>query len=254
MMRRVAADFDYSNLSERPRGPFLTALSRLFPGVRAVQAQVEPYAVQWGDANRAALAGHGPVWVALGDSMTQGIGASAYDQGWVGRLSTRLADEGWAHRVVNLAVNGARVEDVLTGQLSALDDLIAHGETVALVTVLIGSNDIVLRRHREGLVGRFEQMLDRLQPHAVVANLPNPRREARAIDAMLRDRAAAGELVLADMRRQGPRSWRGRLASDSFHPNDAGYADMAAVFATAMDRAGLPDRGTPAQSRTPTRP
>jgi len=103
-------------------------------------------------------------------------------------------------------------------------------------------------------VGRFEQMLDRLQPHAVVANLPNPRREARAIDAMLRDRAAAGELVLADMRRQGPRSWRGRLASDSFHPNDAGYADMAAVFATAMDRAGLPDRGTPAQSRTPTRP
>jgi len=60
MMRRVAADFDYSNLSERPRGPFLTALSRLFPGVRAVQAQVEPYAVQWGDANRRPSRGTGP--------------------------------------------------------------------------------------------------------------------------------------------------------------------------------------------------
>jgi len=242
MMSDVAADFDYSNVSGRPRGPFLTALSRVFPGVRAVQAQVEPYAVQWGEANRAALAGGGPLWVALGDSMTQGIGASGYDLGWVGRLSTRLSDEGWAHRVVNLAVNGARVEDVLSGQLPALDDLIARGERVALVTVLIGSNDIVLRRHREGLVGRFEQMLDRIPPQAVVANLPNPRREARAVDTLLRERAAAGELVLVDMRRQGPRSWRGRLASDSFHPNDVGYADMATVFASAMGGAGLPDR------------
>ena len=78
-----------------------------------------------------------------------------------------------------------------------------------------------------------------LPDHAVVSNLPNPHREARAIDAMLRERADAGRLVLVDIRRDGPRSWRGRLASDKFHPNDQGYADLATIVERAVERAGL---------------
>ena len=248
MMRGVTADFDYSNISERPRGPFLSVLARVLPGVRTVQEQVEPYAVAWQRANRAALAGTGPVWVAIGDSMTQGIGATAFDRGWVGQLSTQLTGQGWEHRVVNLGVNGARVEDVLASQLPVLEDLLDRGTPVGLVTVVIGANDIVLRRHRAGLIERFVQLLDRLPPRAVVANLANPRREARAIDDLLRARDAAGDLVLADMRRHGPPTWRGRLASDTFHPNDAGYTDMAAVFAAAMACGGLPDLTDPGES------
>jgi lysophospholipase L1-like esterase len=171
--------------------------------------------------------------------MTQGIGASAPDRGWVGQLSGRLATRGWDHHLVNLGVNGARVEDVLDRQLPALEALEPDGSRAALVTVVIGSNDVVVRRHRRGLVERFTEMLDRLPEGAVVSNLPNPHREARAVDAMLRERAAAGRLVLVDMRRDGPRSWRGRLASDKFHPNDRGYADMASVVERAIDRAGL---------------
>src|SRR5689334_6506346 len=82
----MAPEFDYSNRSERPRGPVLSALSTAFPGVRAVQEQVLPYAVWWESHNRVAAGGDGPLWVALGDSMTQGIGASAPDRGWVGQL------------------------------------------------------------------------------------------------------------------------------------------------------------------------
>jgi len=235
----MAPEFDYSNRSERPRGPVLSALSTAFPGVRAVQEQVLPYAVWWESHNRVAAGGDGPLWVALGDSMTQGIGASAPDRGWVGQLSGRLAVRGWDHRVVNLGVNGARVEDVLDRQLPALETLATGSQTPALVTVVIGSNDVVVRRHRRGLVERFAAMLDRLPEGALVSNLPNPHREARAVDAMLRDRADAGRLVLVDMRRDGPRSWRGRLASDKFHPNDRGYAEMATVVERAVDRAGL---------------
>jgi len=33
---------------------------------------------------------------------------------------------------------------------------------------------------------------------------------------------------------------RGRLASDRFHPNDRGYAELASMLERAMDRAGLP--------------
>jgi hypothetical protein len=75
-------------------------------------------------------------------------------------------------------------------------------------------------------------------------NLPNPHREARRVDALLRARAGAGQVVLADMRTEGPRSWRGLLAADSFHPNDRGYAAMADVAEHALRRAGLPERAS----------
>ncbi len=235
----TAAAFDYSNLSDRPTGPVLRTLSALLPGVRRVQDQVVPWARAWEEHNRRVLTEAGPLWVALGDSMTQGIGASAPERGWAGQLSERLAASGWPHRLVNLSVSGARVEDVLDRQLAALETLTAT-TGAALVTVVIGSNDIVAARHRARLVDRFTVMLDRLPPSSVVANLPNPRREARLVDALLHERAAEGRLVLADLREEGPRSWRGRLAADLFHPNDLGYADMATVVEHALRRADLP--------------
>ncbi len=238
----TAPAFDYSNLSDRPTGPVLRTLSALLPGVRRVQDQVAPWARAWEAHNRRVLAQDGPLWVALGDSMTQGIGASAPERGWAGQLSERLAGAGWQHRLVNLSVSGARVEDVLDRQLPALDAALAASGAAdaALVTVVIGSNDIVAARHRDGLVERFAQMLDRLPPalgRRQPARTPGGRRAL--VDALLRERAADGRLVLADMREEGPRSWRGRLAADLFHPNDLGYADMATVVERALDRSGL---------------
>jgi lysophospholipase L1-like esterase len=68
-------------------------------------------------------------------------------------------------------------------------------------------------------------------------NLPNRHREAGRLDALLRARAAEGAIVLADMRGEGPRSWRGLLAADSFHLNDRGYAVLADVVENAVRRA-----------------
>ena len=231
-----------ADLGPRPPGPVVQVLGRVFPGVREVQAQTEPYAAEWARANQAALTATGPLWVALGDSMSQGIGASAFDRGWVGQLSHRLRDGGWDHRLLNLSVTGARVDDVLDAQLPALDAAVRATGPAALVTVVIGSNDIISPRHRGGLAERFAALLDRLPDGAVVMNLPNPHREARRVDALLRERAATGRLVVADMRGEGPRSWRGLLAPDSFHPNDSGYAAMADVVEHALRTAGLPER------------
>ncbi len=231
----VTLSFEYSNRSDRPPGRVLAVAARLLPGIAAVQRHIEPFADDWERANRAALQADGPLWVALGDSMTQGVGASAYDQGWVGQLSRRLAADGRRHRLLNLSVSGARVQDVLDRQLPAMDSLQAQGVSTALVTVLIGSNDIVFRANRAGVVERFEALLDRLPAGSVVANLPNPHREARQIDAMLRDRQRRGELLVADMRRSGPGVF-GTLAPDWFHPNDRGYAAMARVFGEAVAR------------------
>jgi lysophospholipase L1-like esterase len=225
-----------ADLGPRPPGPVVRTLGRIFPGVREVQQQTGRYAAAWDRSNRAALAATGPLWVALGDSMTQGIGASAHDRGWVSQLSDRLRADGWDHRVVNLSVTGARFDDVVDTQVPALDAISTQAGPPALVTVVIGSNDVVSPRHRRGLAERFAQMLDRLPHGAVVMNLPNPHREARRIDDLLRARAATGGVVLADMRREGPRSWRGLLAADSFHLNDRGYAAMADVVENAVRR------------------
>ena len=223
--------FDYSNLSARPPGTAVRVLSRVLRGVRDVQAQVGPYAEQWRVANLAALERSGPLWVALGDSMTQGIGASAYDRGWTGQLG---AVAGLPTRLVNLSSSGARVSDVLERQLPALESL---GATPDLVTLLIGSNDLIRRKRREEFPGSFAALLERLPPGSVVATLPNPSRAAAAgNDALVRAVAERG-LRIADLRDRRTSSWKGKLAADHFHPNDAGYAGIAAVFADAITSA-----------------
>lgn len=221
-------EFDYDNLTGRPPGRFVSAASRVFRGVREVQAQVVPYAEAWREHNRLALADDGPLWVALGDSMTVGIGAPAYDRGWVGQALGMLPSP---LRVVNLAQSGARVPDVLDRQLPALRTL---GEPT-VVTLMIGANDLMSREYRERLPDGMRRLLDALPERSVVANQPrnsDPALEVnRLIDAAARDRG----LRIADMR--GPRtsSWIGKLAADHFHPNELGYTGIAEVFAETMD-------------------
>lgn len=223
------APFQYDNVSPRPTGPVLRAMSRMLPGVRSVQRQVLPYAEAWREANARALTQEEPLWVALGDSMTQGIGASDPQRGFVGQLQERWAARGHAYRVVNLSVTGARIDDVVERQLVALDRLVELGHRPVLVTVLAASNDIVNRTLRTHAVERFAVLLDALPPGSVVGNLPNPQRAVRQMDAELRRRDAEGSLRLADFKRGGPPTWVGLLAPDWFHPDDRGYRVMADV-------------------------
>ena len=225
--------FSYVNLSGRPPGRVLTVGARLSRGVRTVQAQIEPFAEQWRLANLAALQQQGPLWVPLGDSMSQGIGASAYDRGWVGQLAGRLRDQGHGYRVVNLSFSGARVLDVVHRQLDALESLTVRPQ---LVTVMIGSNDLVSRHYRRQAPAAFEQLLARLPAGTVITNLPNPRAEVRAINALIEQAAAQDRLYLADVRPYGLSSWRGKLAADYFHPNERGYAMLASIIEAAVQR------------------
>jgi lysophospholipase L1-like esterase len=227
----VVTDWSYSNLSGRAAGPFVSLAGRLIPGVRQVQDQIEPYGAAWQRANRKAIGETGPLWVALGDSLTQGIGASAYDRGWVGQLGRRLRDEGRISRVLNLSVSGARVIDVLERQLPVLEAL---AEPQAVVTLLIGSNDLFRRKYRLELPASFELLLQRLPAGTVVANLPNPNATAVALNASLLRAVQRRGLVLADMRQPRTTNWRGKLAADHFHPSDRGYAGIAEVFSDAI--------------------
>lgn len=221
--------FDYSNLSGRPNGPVVTTLSRILPGVRAVQRQVEPYAHAWERHNRAAVAADGPLWVALGDSMAQGVGASAHDRGWVGQLAASVP----GHRLVNLSVYGGRVTDVVERQIPAMRTL---GVEPDLVTVVIGSNDLISRRLRAALPDAVAQMLRLLPAGTVIGTQPGGRPGALEFNRQLDEAAAAGRVRIAEFRDPRMRSWRGKLSRDFFHPNDLGYAGMAEIVAEAIDR------------------
>ena len=223
----------YDNRTGRGPGAVLRTLGRVHPGIRAVQRQVDPYADAWHAHNRRALTVPGRRWIVLGDSMSQGIGASAWDAGWVDQLAATLADRGHPLTVVNLSATGARVPDVVDQQLPALSALPAAPGTTDpdLVTVLVGSNDLFAGGAlRDGLPGAFERLLEGLPHGAVVATLPQPRSAARGANVHVELARASGRVHMVDLRTDGPDSWRGRLAADWFHPNDAGYAQIATAF------------------------
>jgi lysophospholipase L1-like esterase len=203
-----------------------------------VHAQVARYAAQWEAANGVAIGGAGPLWVVLGDSTAQGIGAPAWDEGYVGQLLRALNDGSerpW--RVVNLSRSGARAADVLERQLPVLEGLPTRPD---LVTCAIGANDIVGRTPQPRLESQLRQIMARLPEGAVIATLPQGLSRARteAANRVVRDEAPPG-LVVADVWARTGAPWRGKFAADGFHPGALGYADWAAAFASAL---ALPPR------------
>src|SRR6478752_2015111 len=102
---------------------WLSVATRLMPGIGRVHAQAAPFALAWQSANIQALHRDGPLWVALGDSMSQGIGARDIAGGWVGQLRSRMTTAGQSMRLVNLSETGARVHNVLHDQLPQVRDL-----------------------------------------------------------------------------------------------------------------------------------
>ena len=241
-MSDLQPQLEHDDRDSRKAGWFVRLSARLSPGVRKVQAQIGPYARAWDEANAAALGTAGPLWVALGDSMTQAIGASGYDRGWVSQLQVLLYQAGSTYRVLNLSVYGARVDDVLARQLPAMRAL---DNTPDLVTVLIGSNDMVNRRSRRDLLSNYGELLRQLPPGAVVASPFGNLGPGKQVNALIAAEAAdRGLRVLNNRGESNLASWKGKLADDHFHPNDLGYAGLAeAFFQTIQESARMQERG-----------
>ena len=112
---------------------------RFSTGVASINATVEPRAVYWDQWNKANLSGDGPLWVALGDSVTQGIGSSNPQTSYVHiileRLRTRTGKD-W--RLINLSMSGGRFLDVVERQLPIIED---YQLQPSLITTIIGSNE-----------------------------------------------------------------------------------------------------------------
>lgn len=214
----------------------------LLPGVRQIHAQVASYAKAWDAANAAALKDVGPLWVVLGDSTAQGIGAPSYDQGYVGQLKAALDEHSstpW--RVLNFSKSGARARDVLETQLPRLDAVEPPPE---LVTCAIGANDM-FPTPLDDVIASLREIMRRLPKGAVIATVPQGLRPQHAVvvNEIIRNEAPAAGLVVADVWAHTGPPWEGKLASDRFHPGLVGYSSWAKAFAEALAAAPGPWAG-----------
>lgn len=188
----------------------------------------------------------GLVYVALGDSVAQGLGARVPAKGYVGLLAERLRKSGPV-QVVNLSASGARIHDVLDDQLPRLRAL----DRVDVVTLDIGGNDV--RRYDPV---RFEReitaLLASVPAGTIVADLPyfmhgHWERDALVAGRLVREAALAAGLSVVPMHAalQG-RGWVGMFrdyAADFFHPNDRGHRVWADAFWPQVSAASRSNTG-----------
>ena len=160
------------------------------------------------------------LYVAVGDSAAQGVGASRPGRSYVGLIAEHLRRRtGRSVRVVNLSLSGARLREALAIQLPALRRL-----NPDVLTVAIGANDIASFDR-----GRFERELGELYAAlpagAIVADLPSFYHgfEVAPLHAATRGQGAARYAL-------------NQVAADFFHPNDRGYRVWASAFLPLLDR------------------
>jgi lysophospholipase L1-like esterase len=201
-----------------------------------VAGHIDRYGAAWDDRTRAALETQAPLWVVLGDSTAQGIGAADLRQSYVLQLYEQRPRPLHDLAIVNVSVSGARVADLLTAQLPVLR---AVRERVALVTCSIGSNDLLRSPDPRGVTRALRQLFAALAGHPTVAVATLPigslSVSGRVVNAMIRREAPQSGLLVADVHAHYRPPSRGKVAPDRFHPNGDGYADWAAAFALALD-------------------
>ena len=178
----------------------------------------------------------GLLYVSLGDSAAQGIGASSPRTGYVSLLAEQLRNATCSPvQVVNLSSSGARISDVLSTQLPALAAL---GRKPDVVTVAIGGNDI-RAYDRATFTAEADRLTAALPAGAYVADAPyfmHGRWESDAQQAadLLRASATARGLrpvaLHEALREQGQRAMFTQFAADWFHPNDRGHRVWAGAF------------------------
>jgi len=192
------------------------------PGVCALVVALVLVVLPWGHAARAEQ-----VIVALGDSLTAGLGVAA-DEAYPALLQARLAREGLAYRVVNAGVSG----DTTAGALRRLDWVLRARP--AIVIVALGANDGLRGLPVAALRDNLVAIVTKLQASGARVLLAGMRLPPNYGAAYTRDFAAAYEAVAR--RTSAPLlpflldGVAGRAAlnlPDGIHPNAAGQRLVA---------------------------
>jgi acyl-CoA thioesterase I len=225
-------------------------LGRWTDGVAELRADRREFASYW-DAHNARVLGNreralrngvapDPLWVVLGDSTAQGLGAPGPHGGYVGQTLDQLRHTTGRHwRVLNLSVSGAVMRDVLANQIPRLE-----GQHPDLVTCGAGANDILYSAPGK-LFGDLRTLLAALPDDTVVLDLPLltgfwwivghisvP--YITRINRVIREVATERNLRVAEVSRHFIPPWTGKFSVDNFHPSQDGYRDWSRALVAAL--------------------
>ncbi|MES2971161.1 MAG: SGNH/GDSL hydrolase family protein [Patescibacteria group bacterium] len=202
-----------------------------------VKRSVTTYKNYWNKLAETSYPTSSLLYVALGDSAAQGIGASKPQKGYVGLIASELETQyGNSVRVINLSFTGAKVQDVINEQLPALKKLPIDKNTI--ITLGVGANDTGNFEESKFRV-QIENLFSQLPAQTIVADIPyfgggrHNKREQSAINGsvIIRESAQKNGIKVADLHDITKlRDDLSTYAVDFFHPNDKGYRNWYEAF------------------------
>lgn len=174
------------------------------------------------------------IYVALGDSTAQGVGASRASHSYAGVIAERLENKtGKSVRIINLSKSGARISDVLHEQLPAMQNY----PEPDIVTIEIGAND-VSGFQSQTFKSDFAELIKLLPEGAYVSDLPdfgdgpnlrNQQLGARIARTIIAQRSDVHFVPLESYTQQHFNHLL-HYSFDFFHPNNQGYKVWADAF------------------------
>lgn len=220
-----------------PTGRLARTLSRFSDNVQTIEQQREPHAAYWDEWNARSINEEGPLWVALGDSTSQGIGASDPSHGWVPKMVDRLrthTSQPW--RVINLSMTGAKLSHILGIALPRMRALESAGHRPTLVTHLAGANDLMAVPSWASAPTTIKRVLHELPDHTIVGRVGERPKLLGGSVPIVMNRTIEREAEHRPFHLFWPWAWPSRdgLAIDKWHPGPKGYDYMVDLIWPAI--------------------
>jgi lysophospholipase L1-like esterase len=225
-------------------------LGRWTNGVAVLRADRTEFRAYWDEHNDQVLSKReralrdgdaaDPLWVVLGDSTAQGLGATGPRGGYVGQTLYELRRTTGRHwRVLNLSVSGALMRDVIADQIPRLD-----GMRPDIVTCGAGVNDILYSPPGK-LFGDLRTLLAAVPEDTVMLDLPllsgfwgivgrMSVPYITRINRVIQEVATERGLRVAEISRHFVSPWVGKFSVDNFHPSQDGYRDWSRALVEAL--------------------
>jgi len=163
-----------------------------------------------------------PTVLVLGDSLSAGYGL-AVEETWVSLLASRLAQEGYGHRVVNASVSG----DTTSGGLARLGRALERHEP-EIVIIELGGNDGLRGLPLDVVRSNFESMIEQSREAGAEVVLLGMRipinygpRYAESFHALYGELAETYDLEWVEFFLDGVALDDGLMQADGIHPNAA---------------------------------
>jgi len=202
--------------------------------------------------NNQATTSPGLIYIALGDSLTAGVGVSDYEQSYPYLLAQKMAGTSTKVTLLNYSYSGARSSDLISELLTK-----AIADKPDVITLLIGTNDVHGNISPAQFKRNYETILTELKTQTKakinVINIPfigadsllwpphdyYYRTKTIRFNQIIKELAATynfNYIDLATPTEQYASSTGPYYSTDNFHPSDLGYQYWSQVIYANLNR------------------